>query len=163
MWQIFDKQIPKILIFDQLDSSSLEARRMIENSTAQHGQIIWAKNQTAGYGRRKRPWSSEDGNLFFSVVLKPTFPLGDCWMLNFALAVAIGETLKNYINKKDIVTYKWPNDILLNGKKISGCLIELISSANPNDFYVICGVGVNVAVTPNEVKDFATSFPTLHP
>ena len=107
-------------------------------------KVIWADKQTAGRGRRGRVWQSLDGNLFFSLLLE--FPLKDLGKLVLAASLALAETVK-YLQPEADVKLKWPNDLLLNGAKVSGMLLE----KGEND-YMIVGIGVNVKQSP-DAKD----------
>lgn len=101
--------------------------------------VISAKRQTLGRGRRGRSWQSLDGNLFFSMALKVDTGLIN--YLPFICSLAIKDTilsLNNHINIK----LKWPNDVLIDGAKVSGILLE-----KAND-YMIIGIGVNLVVAP---------------
>lgn len=99
------------------------------------GSVITAQRQTAGRGRSGRVWQSLDGNLFLSAVL-PAFD-EQTPLLSFVAGVALAESLKPLP-----VRLKWPNDVLLNGAKLAGILLERI------DDKVIAGFGVNIAAAP---------------
>lgn len=96
---------------------------------------VVAKKQTKGRGRCGRTWVSSEGNLFFSLVLEK--PKTDAHLLSFVVALSVVECLKD-LNAK----LKWPNDILVNGKKVAGILLEAV------DDKVIAGVGINTKVVP---------------
>jgi BirA family biotin operon repressor/biotin-[acetyl-CoA-carboxylase] ligase len=148
----------KLIELESVDSTNLEAIRLIKGDSIGDGSlVILAESQTGGMGRLGRRWISEAGNLFVSVVcrcpVKQREDLNlepDASLLPFLTALAIGETLKAFIKDSDI-TYKWPNDVLVNGKKISGVLIEIISG------YIVIGVGVNIASYPKENTKLAAT------
>ena len=102
--------------------------------------IITAKRQTAGRGRRGRQWISHTGNLFFSQLISTDI---DISKLTFITSVSIAETLSDLTNGLTI-GIKWPNDVLVNNKKICGILIEQADNGN-----VIIGVGVNLKSHPD--------------
>lgn len=102
--------------------------------------IITAKRQTAGRGRRGRQWISHTGNLFFSQLISTDI---DISKLTFITSVSIAETLSDLTNGLTI-GIKWPNDVLVNNKKICGILIEQADNVN-----VIIGVGVNLKSHPD--------------
>ncbi len=104
--------------------------------------VISAKTQTSGRGRRGRVWQSLDGNLFFSIALKEQEKLIN--YLPFICSLALKDTILS-LNKAVNIKLKWPNDVLLDGAKVSGILLE----KGAND-YMIIGVGVNLVVTPDE-------------
>lgn len=113
--------------------------------------VISAKRQTSGRGRRGRSWQSLDGNLFFSLVLQASNELIN--HLPFICSLALKDTILSL--KADIdITFKWPNDVLIEGAKISGILLE--KAANN---YLIIGIGVNLMVAPED-KDiiYPTTF-----
>ena len=117
-----------IVRFDTLDSTNLEARRMIQNqSTGQslHGTVITAGQQTGGKGRLGRVWESPSGTgLWFTAIIQPQVPMEQASLYSFAAAVSVAEAIRQAADLQ--VTLKWPNDVLLNGKKLCGILLELI-------------------------------------
>ena len=147
----------RIINFDEIDSTQLEAKRMIENGSALNGTIIVAKNQTAGLGTHGRKWiSKKDESITFSMILVPECDIKE--LNNFTLNIAeviVDVIYKKYNIKLDI---KKPNDIVYNGKKIGGILTEtkLLDSIVK---YVIIGIGINTNQTKfhDEIKDIATS------
>ncbi len=137
-----------LVALDSIDSTNDEARRLLAAGAVPEGTLIWAAEQTAGRGRRGRSWSSPPGNLYFSLVLRPQCGPGMAAQLGFVAAVALAETLAALLPGADRVRLKWPNDVLVDGAKISGILLEAASArAGPLDA-VILGVGVNVGSRP---------------
>jgi BirA family transcriptional regulator, biotin operon repressor / biotin---[acetyl-CoA-carboxylase] ligase len=133
----------KLIKLTSTDSTNLEARRIIKNGNMPSGSLaILAETQTGGKGRLDRKWVSKEGNLFLSVISNQcSDKIGrQEFLLPFRVAIAIGKTLSSFGNIQPL--YKWPNDVLINGKKISGVLIELI------DNFVIIGIGINVSSCP---------------
>jgi len=124
-----------------IDSTNDEARRRALNG-AGHGTVVWAKEQTAGRGRRGRTWVSPPGNLHCSVVLHPGATMPDAPQLAFVAAVALREALAE-LAPAAVFQCKWPNDILCGGRKVAGMLLE---AAAP---WIILGVGVNLAQAPD--------------
>ena len=121
------------------------------------GTLVWARTQTKGRGRRGRSWSSPEGNLFLSLILRPGGEAKAAAKLAFLAAIAIGEGIAPLIPASVAVGYKWPNDVLLNRRKVAGVLLE--SSVGPKgglDWLVI-GVGVNVLGFPDGTDYPATS------
>ena len=134
---------PKILRFDKVLSTNDEAYRLAERG-AEAWTCVVADMQTAGRGRLKRVWLSEKGNLYISIVLRPSLSSSFAPHLNFVAALAIYETLQTIIQDKRIhISLKWPNDVLVDGLKISGILTEL-SAAKEKVNFIIVGVGINV-------------------
>ncbi len=134
----------KLHYFDEIDSTNDYARKIVDEST--DGTVVLADVQTAGKGRLDNKWYSPDGGLYLSVILVTDKPL----LVPILAAVAICETFSHY----DIILgIKWPNDILLNGKKIAGILCEAV------DMKVILGIGINLNINefPLELRNTATS------
>ena len=110
---------------------------------------LWvvAERQIAGRGRLDRDWTSEVGNLYATALLpRPKGPLG---AMAFIAAVAVADTLADFVDD-DLIALKWPNDALLDGRKIAGILCETVED------HVICGVGINVAHHPDTTRWPAT-------
>lgn len=108
------------------------------------GSVIIAQKQTAGRGRYGRQWLSEDGNLFLSAVL-PDYG-NDSPLLTFVAAVSVADSLADFP-----VRIKWPNDILLNGGKLAGILLER------TDDKVIIGIGINLVSAPTQNMLYRTA------
>jgi len=134
----------KLLSFDKISSTQDYAHDLIANGDASNKTIITALAQSAGRGRYRRNWVSHHGNLYASFIYK----IGERDpKLSYAVGVAVAETLLSFKLNPQI---KWPNDILIDGKKISGILIEYSQN------FVIVGIGINVATCPT-VKEYKTT------
>lgn len=130
----------EILSFEVLPSTNTYAYEHFD--TLKDGQIILAKTQTAGRGRLKRVWLSQEGGLYFSLVVKPqNFKIDFLGSLTQAMALSVCKTLQNL---KAPAVLKWPNDILCEGKKICGILSQAVFKEGTLAGVVI-GVGVNIA------------------
>ncbi|HYP29255.1 MAG TPA: biotin--[acetyl-CoA-carboxylase] ligase [Blastocatellia bacterium] len=146
----------EVLHFDSLPSTNDRARDMALAGSAE-GTAIVAARQTSGRGRMGRSWSSPAGEgLYLSVILRPQVRPAEAQVITLAAAVAVCETLaEDFGARADI---KWPNDVLVGGRKICGILVE---SAIEGDFvqYAILGIGVNLRQTgfPEEIRSTATS------
>ena len=114
-----------------------------KNGYNHSGTVVIAERQTAGRGRKDRVWySAPDSNLTFSILLTNNKILaGNSSLINFAASLAIASSIENLFQLKTEV--KWPNDVLINGKKTSGILIESSSQGNRIERFVI-GIGINV-------------------
>jgi len=141
------KQFGKsVYFFACTDSTNVQANRLAEEG-ANHGSVIVAEEQTAGRGRRGRNWESPAGkNLYFTLLLKPDFAPDKASMLTLVMALAVRKGLKICLKEVGI---KWPNDLVINGKKICGILTEMTLEQG-HIKHVIIGVGINV-----EEQDFA--------
>lgn len=144
-----------LLSFDTLDSTNEEAKRLAKGGGC-HGAVIWAKKQSEGKGRMGRNWVSSEGNLFVSVLLQPDKPLQELSQLSFVAAVSILESLVPLLSKGNRLQCKWPNDILLNDKKLGGILLESFKTDNDGKPWVVVGVGVNVDNFPPRTEFPAT-------
>jgi BirA family biotin operon repressor/biotin-[acetyl-CoA-carboxylase] ligase len=146
-----------LLSYDVLDSTSAEAKRLAGGG-ASHGAVIWAKRQTAGRGRMGREWVSAEGNLYTTVLLSPQVPLAKCPQLSFVAALAVAETLEAIVPDASLIACKWPNDVLVGGKKIAGILLESFSTKELVSArqWIAVGVGINVDNFPEHVMFPAT-------
>ncbi len=147
------------LHFATIDSTNEEARRLAERG--EDGPVwIQADMQTAGRGRRGRSWDSPTGNLAATLFLHPGRPVGECAQLSFVAALAVADALAAFsvaIN----VRLKWPNDVLANGGKIAGILLESASAGSDVPSWLAIGVGVNLARLPEQTEFPATSLAAL--
>ncbi|MBC8339469.1 MAG: biotin--[acetyl-CoA-carboxylase] ligase [Rhodospirillales bacterium] len=148
-----------LVSLETVDSTNAEAiRRAKEGEEATpDGTLIWAKEQTDGRGRRGRTWFSPPGNLYCSLVLRPDVAIERAAEFSFIGALALYDTLGTIGDAGHQVHCKWPNDILLNDRKVAGLLLETESTGGVPD-WIVLGFGVNVAVLPGDVEFPATSF-----
>jgi BirA family biotin operon repressor/biotin-[acetyl-CoA-carboxylase] ligase len=112
------------------------------------GLAVLARRQTAGRGTQGRGWESPAGNLFLSVLLRPRATAREAAQWSLLAAVALTEALAPLLPDPRALTLKWPNDVLLHGRKLAGILAESALSADRAEFLVI-GFGVNLAVAPD--------------
>lgn len=142
-----------VLILDETDSTNAEARRRAE--AGEVGPLwITARRQTAGRGRRGRQWGSDSGNLFTSLLLLTQKSPAEAAQLTFVASLAVADLLDRYVPPA-LVTIKWPNDVLLDGRKTSGILIES-GPAPSGGLWLAVGIGVNLSQTPGETERPAT-------
>lgn len=134
--------------FDVLDSTNEEARRLAEAGTPE-GIAVLAKTQTAGRGRRGRSWESPEGNLFLSLLLRPQVTAAEAAKLSFLAAVALSEAIELAAPALAArIRCKWPNDVLVDGAKISGVLLESRTRPDGALDWVVAGIGANLAHKP---------------
>ena len=134
--------------FDELDSTNDYAKTCKGDRV-----VIWAWSQTAGKGRLGRSWNNHPGEaLTFSVRLEPDIDAANASMITLVSAMAVRDAIGNK------AAIKWPNDVVIDGKKVVGILTEM-SAPEGKIEYVIPGIGVNVNVKDfeGEIKDKATS------
>ena len=145
-----------IQYFEELDSTNIRINELAKDG-AEHGTVVVADKQTAGKGRRGRTWESPSGtNLYFSILLRPEIETQKAPMMTLIMAYSIAKLLREKWNLQAQI--KWPNDIVISGKKICGILTEMTLSGCEIG-HVVVGTGINVNVTefPEELKDKASS------
>jgi len=145
-----------IIYFDDIDSTNIKGKELAQKNI-EDGSLIIAEKQTLGNGRFNRKWVSPNGGLWFSLVLRPNIPPTEAPKITQIAAASIYKTLKGLnINS----TIKWPNDILVNDKKLCGILAEMKCDMD-QVHYLILGVGINVNINENDfdesIKPTATS------
>jgi len=138
---------------ERVGSTNDEAK-VLARAGAAAGTLVWAAEQTAGRGRRGRVWQSPPGNLYLSLIARPRCPPLQAGQLGFVAALALGDALHAL---RLAPRYKWPNDVLVNGRKVAGVLLETETPAAGGVDFVVIGVGVNIAVAPGDVEFPATS------
>jgi BirA family biotin operon repressor/biotin-[acetyl-CoA-carboxylase] ligase len=152
-------------VHDKVGSTNTEAAAWARGDIADptpEGAVVLTEFQTAGRGRHGRSWSADSGrNLMLSVVLRPKLPPEQFGRITIAAGVAVADTVAAFVEPQP-VTIKWPNDVLLAGKKTCGMLLETSFGANPDQpsgGAVILGIGLNVNQTdfPPDLDDTATS------
>ena len=141
-----------------VDSTNNLAKKLAEIGACE-GTVAIAEMQTAGRGRLDREWISPRGGLWFSIILKPKLRVAEAVKLVFVAGLAVVEVLHELYSLK--AETKWPNDVLVNGKKICGILAEMNTTRETLN-YVVVGVGVNAnfdaeKTFPESLRDVATS------
>lgn len=148
--------VEDILYFDSLDSTNSKAKRMA-NEGENRNILFVTEEQTAGRGRRGRAWSSPKGSgIWMSFLLHPNIAPEHASMLTLVSALAIVKAIHNTTGLEAKI--KWPNDIVVNGKKLCGILTEM-SCELDYIHYVVIGIGMNVNTTefPEELSQIGTS------
>lgn len=135
--------------FETIPSTQTLAQQFCDNGTAQPGDIIFATQQTQGYGRRGRAWQSPQGNLYFTLIEK-LHAIEELSWLGYAMGLGLFDALQPLLKHDSHLQLKWPNDLLLNKEKLSGLLLEVA------DDKVLIGVGLNIQETP-ETDQLVTS------
>ncbi|WP_250296235.1 biotin--[acetyl-CoA-carboxylase] ligase [Wolbachia endosymbiont of Oedothorax gibbosus] len=128
--------------YKEVSSTNKEALDLIERGISNETVII-ADKQTEGRGRTRKSWVSPEGNFYASLIINQETDVSKLTELTFVTALAVGNTLLSFISDSN-VQHKWPNDILIDGKKISGILLEKRSNSN----WIIIGIGINVNHAP---------------
>ena len=146
----------RLVALETVGSTNDEALRLAAEG-AEDGTLVWAREQTGGRGRQGRSWSSPPGNLYLSLVLRPDCVPAEAAQLGFVAGLALGEAIGSVAPPMIEVTYKWPNDLLLNGRKGAGILLESRSGPDGTLECLILGVGVNLKHFPEDTGFPATS------
>ena len=146
----------EVFYYEEIDSTNVEAKRKATEG-APHGSIILADTQSGGRGRRGRSWSSPSGEgIFFSMLLRPEIEPANAPMLTLVKAIAVQRAIFKYTGLRAEI--KWPNDIVINGKKVA-CILTEMSAGKDGVNYIIIGTGINVHQTffLEELAEKATS------
>ncbi len=148
----------EIALFECLESTQTKAHERVAQG-APEGAVILAEQQTAGRGRMGKTWYSPSGKgIWMSMILKPQIPLPHAPQLTLLTAVSLCRAIKRMLNID--IGIKWPNDLLVGGKKVCGILLE--SSAEDERLrYVVAGIGISANLRredyPEDLRDKATS------
>lgn len=146
---------PPVEAYDELDSTNAEARRRAE-AGAEGPVWITAAVQTAGRGRRGRAWSTERGNLAATLLMTTDAPPVEAAQISFVAALAAADLAEACLGP-GVARLKWPNDVLVHGRKAVGILVE--SGARPDGrLWLAVGIGVNLAHAPQNLERPATAF-----
>ncbi len=158
------EQKPKLgrpLMYQAVTGSTNDDALLAARSGAPHGSVFVADEQTAGRGRRGHTWHAAPGeNLLFSVLLRPELELAQTSALTLAIGLALRDAITPLISSEALI--KWPNDLLVGGKKLAGVLVESQLQGDRLQAVVV-GVGLNVASRefPEEIAARATSLAVL--
>ncbi|TFH00703.1 MAG: biotin--[acetyl-CoA-carboxylase] ligase [Candidatus Thorarchaeota archaeon] len=139
----------QVMIFDDLDSTNVEAKRQIIDGNKQDLLII-SSHQTAGKGRLTRTWFSPEGGLYFSLVLKPRLGPQFAPLASLLCGCAVVKGLQSL--GIDRVRLKWPNDVLVMEDKIAGILNDLVS-IDSVDSWMVLGIGINQNIVRGEFPE----------
>ncbi len=147
----------EVRLFSEVVSTNTLAMDMAGKG-APEGTVVIAETQTGGKGRRGRKWISPKGNLYLSVILRPDMPLHKAPLITLMGAVSTAIAIRKQCGVQAVI--KWPNDILISGKKTSGLLTEM-SAEQDRIRHIVLGIGVDVNMDvddlPVEVREFATT------
>jgi BirA family biotin operon repressor/biotin-[acetyl-CoA-carboxylase] ligase len=136
--------VKKFYVFDTLDSTNSTAKELAV-AGADEGTVVVARVQKQGRGRYDRLWQSPEGGVYLSLTLRPNISPENLSLLPFVAGLAVAKTMDSF-GLRTII--KWPNDILVNGKKIAGILLESEVEGSTVK-YVIVGIGMNLNIKMN--------------
>ena len=132
--------------YERLASTNDTARALVAEGVP-HGTVVWALSQSAGRGRQGRSWVSPPGNLYASVILRLRAPVPRLSDLGFLAALGVADALDGVPGLRGRAQLKWPNDVLLEGRKVAGILPEAMIAADASHA-VILGIGINLREAP---------------
>jgi BirA family biotin operon repressor/biotin-[acetyl-CoA-carboxylase] ligase len=143
----------KIIRYKRISSTNTKAKTLAEKQAAEWTVVV-SEVQTQGRGRSGRSWKSPKGGLWFSLIVRPNIPVDRISLLQFLFANALRKGIEEVYGVKSEV--KWPNDIVVDWKKLAGILIETKING-PELVYAIVGVGLNVNLSAEELPTGANS------
>lgn len=146
----------QLYFYEKTDSTNIVAKRLGEEG-ARHGALVVADAQERGRGRRGRSWSSPPGvSVSFTILLRPSFPADKASSLTLVMALSVARALEKECGVEAMI--KWPNDIVIHGKKVCGILTEMSIDMDAVNYVVVgAGINANLQEIPQELEDKATS------
>ncbi len=162
-YQQFNHRKFNIHYFQEIGSTNSHLLQKAQINQANEFDVIVSDIQTKGRGRKNRQWQSYKDNLHFSFLVKPTINIDKISQLSLLCAVALGKSLEEVFMQSNIkakINYKWPNDLLIDGKKIAGILLESSISQSKCQFIAI-GIGFNIAKNPQSSIFASTNLKAL--
>ncbi len=146
----------EVLYFDTIDSTNTKAQELAEKGY-QSGTLVVADKQDSGKGRRGRSWVSPSGTgIFMTLMIKPDINPNNASMLTLVAALAVAKAITSVTGEEALI--KWPNDIVINGKKVCGILTEMNAQFDYIN-HIVVGIGINVhnESFPEEISQMASS------
>lgn len=140
--------LPAVIVLETTGSTNDDAKAQARDGAAE-GTVVHARRQTAGRGRLGNQWMSETGNLYMSIVLRPQVSAAESGQLSFLAAVALAQTAESFLPQGSDIALKWPNDLLVGGRKAAGILLESESTpASSTLDWLVIGMGLNLRHAP---------------
>lgn len=136
--------------YETLPSTNGLARRLAEHGVPE-GTVVVAERQTAGRGRLGRSWTSPAGGIWLSVVLRPALPIDRFPLIGLAACDATARTIEEMTGLR--ARLKWPNDVLVEGRKVAGLLLEAGPASEAEPAWLVVGIGLNANVAPEALPD----------
>jgi BirA family biotin operon repressor/biotin-[acetyl-CoA-carboxylase] ligase len=155
---MMDETLPppfRLAAYETIGSTNDEAKRLARKGEPE-GLVLCADRQTAGRGRRGRAWYSPLGNLYASMLLRPRCRAAEAAQLGFVAALSVADAIAELAPTIG-VRCKWPNDVLANGKKIAGILLETEMTSGDMPDFIVLGIGANLVSSPPDTPYPATS------
>ncbi|MEQ8664442.1 MAG: biotin--[acetyl-CoA-carboxylase] ligase [Rhodospirillales bacterium] len=149
----------RLIAYDHATSTNQIALDRISAGEAVDGDVVWALQQSAGRGRQGREWQSLPGNLFTTFIIRHAGRLENAAELSFVATLAVQRAIKSLIAHPEApaVAGKWPNDVLIGGKKAAGILLEVAGTPGDAGYYIAVGIGINLLHAPENTRYPATS------
>lgn len=146
----------KFVVLKEAAGSTNDVAKDLARQGAASGTVVVAEKQLGGRGRRGRAWSSPEGGVWMSIILRPNLELKDAACYTLLAGVAVAKAIRNVTGVQ--AGLKWPNDVVVNGKKVGGILTEVSAEWQMVEFLVI-GIGINANLTADylPVETDATS------
>lgn len=147
----------RLVRLEAVDSTNAEARRRAD--AGEPGPLwIWSLRQSAGRGRGGRPWQSQPGNLFASLLLGLSCPISTASQLALLAGIASYDAIAKLLPDpgEAELLLKWPNDVLIKGDKVAGMLLESATEKSPGRCKVVIGTGINLTTHPDDLPQPAT-------
>ena len=151
-WEYQDDAV-NILYYPEV-TSTMDLARDLARKNCPDFTVVIAGRQTKGRGRLERRWLSDDGGLYFTMVLRPVIPVQLSFKVNFLASLTLARVIRKMLQVDARV--KWPNDILVDDRKVSGMLSELEADGDRR-FYISVGMGINVNNDPSKAEPGASS------
>jgi BirA family biotin operon repressor/biotin-[acetyl-CoA-carboxylase] ligase len=151
-WE-YQGRAANILYFPEV-ASTMDTAKELARKNCPDFTVVIAGRQIQGRGRLKRRWLSDEGGLYFTMVLRPQIPVQLSFKVNFLASLTLARVIRRMLQIDAMV--KWPNDILVAGRKISGMLSELEAEAD-RVFFINIGMGINVNNDPSAEEPGASS------
>ena len=146
----------RVVAFDSVGSTNDEAKDLARSGSPER-TVVWARRQETGRGRRGRAWTSPAGNLYTTTILRPRATPAVAAQLSFLASLVIAETAEAFLPPLAQVRCKWPNDVLVNGRKVAGILLESEAGPSGEVAWLVLGVGINLLHFPEATEFAATS------
>lgn len=138
-------------------SSTMDVAQRLASESAPEGACVWAERQVSGRGREGRLWVSPQGGIYCSLILRPTRSVGELPQLALVTGLATVEAIQQLTGLSAAI--RWPNDVLVAGKKVAGILAEASTqpTAGRTQISVVVGIGINVTTEPSDLPEGAAS------
>lgn len=140
----------KLVAYPSVESTNKTARDIVERGAAEDGLVVWAQTQTNGRGRADRLWQSPPGNLFQSCLIRAPSEMAQASQLSFVAAVATVDAVRTLCPAAD-PQCKWPNDVICQGTKVAGLLLERVPRGGlppDGESWLVLGIGINLWEAP---------------